>query len=230
MGRQTDGRMAVSVRAAVEADLPATASTYLAAFPDTLEQLHAQSLRPAALVDAMRICLRAEPGAFLVAEVGGEPAGYAICPARTDRVTRTAILGGHVWRILWRFCTGQYGIGLTSGMQALADKLHFLRSDRLPGADCRARVLSIAVSPAFQGRGIGRELLQAGLAYLRSQGTPCVRLEVRPANTPAKHLYETVGFETVGQIHDTRGPWDVMMLRTAAAPQPQPPRDVGLDA
>ena len=201
------------IRPADHDDLLPAATAYLRAFPDTLDQLGARDMRPVAVADIMRVCLQAEPRGFFVAEVGGRPAGYTICPSRTDRVARVAFLRGHVLRVLWNWGTGRYGIGIGPALQALADKMHFLRSDHLPGAVCRARVLSIAVDPDFQGRGIGRRLLREGLSYLRREGAPDVRLEVRPHNAAAKALYESVGFVTVGQVSDTRGPWDVMVLR-----------------
>jgi len=92
------------------------------------------------------------------------------------------------------------------------EKLMFWRHADLPGADCPARILSLAVHPRGQGRGLGKALMAAALAYLGAQGATCVRLEVRPDNAPARHIYEKTGFRSVGQVHDTRGPWEVMIL------------------
>ncbi len=201
------------VRQAQPTDLPGVARVYLAAFPETIEQIGARRLQSAAVEDMMRVCLRAEPEGFLVAESEGVVAGYAVCPSRSDRIWRTALREGHVAAMLWRWVTGRYGLGLRPALRLVMDKLHFWRASGVPGADCRARVLSIAVDPGFQGRGIGRRLLEAGLAYLRAREVPCVRLEVRPDNVPAKRLYEGLGFEPAGTVHDTRGPWLVMVLR-----------------
>jgi ribosomal-protein-alanine N-acetyltransferase len=202
----------LSIRVATRDDLPQVAHIYLAAFPDTVEQLGLQGIEPLAIEDILRIPLDAEPGSFLVAESGSRVVGYAICPARVDRLWRVGFSRGHLFRIAARWLTGRYGIGLRPAWLAFADKLHFLRGEHLPRARCDGRVLSIAVDPRLGRRGIGRRLLEEGLQYLRAKGAARVRLEVRPGNEPARRLYEGVGFRTVGAVHDTRGRWDVMIL------------------
>ncbi len=56
-------------------------------------------------------------------------------------------------------------------------------------------VHTIGVDPAFQGRGVGRQLLNALLEFA---GGGVVYLEVRTDNAPAIALYESVGFVAVG--------------------------------
>ena len=53
---------------------------------------------------------------------------------------------------------------------------------------------SLAVWPEFRGRGIGRALLQRGIADGESMGLT-VTLAVDPVNTRAQKLYHTLGFE-----------------------------------
>jgi len=53
---------------------------------------------------------------------------------------------------------------------------------------------TIGVDPAFQGRGIGRLLLDALLHYADG----AVYLEVRTDNTPAIALYRSAGFVEIG--------------------------------
>lgn len=52
----------------------------------------------------------------------------------------------------------------------------------------------IIVEPEYRGRGIGRMLLDATLAFLRTAGVPRVVLTTAEANVAAQHLYESVGF------------------------------------
>jgi [ribosomal protein S18]-alanine N-acetyltransferase len=57
-------------------------------------------------------------------------------------------------------------------------------------------VMSIAVDPDHQRRGIARELMDAIIAVAGEDAN--FTLEVRVSNTPAIALYESYGFESVG--------------------------------
>jgi mycothiol synthase len=52
----------------------------------------------------------------------------------------------------------------------------------------------VGVRPDRQGRGLGRQLLRAGVAYLREAGLPNVSLAVNGRNEGALGLYESEGF------------------------------------
>ncbi len=89
-------------------------------------------------------------------------------------------------------------------LQALAAGQHYLvarENGALIGyaglARCgsEAEVHTIAVDPAYQGRGIGRALLRALLEH--AAGTT-VFLEVRTDNEPAIMLYRSEGFTVIG--------------------------------
>ena len=60
-----------------------------------------------------------------------------------------------------------------------------------------AHIMNISVSPAVQGRGVGRRLLNHLLDYARPRAEK-VFLEVRPSNPGALHLYRSCGFEEIG--------------------------------
>lgn len=62
----------------------------------------------------------------------------------------------------------------------------------------QAELLNIAVSPDFQGRGLGSCLLQYCLDQLRRH-TARLHLEVRTSNFPAIALYLRSGFKQVGE-------------------------------
>lgn len=55
-------------------------------------------------------------------------------------------------------------------------------------------VMNLAVDLPYRHRGLGAELLRAGLAYLRGLGARQVELEVRTANEEAIRLYRRFGF------------------------------------
>ncbi|AXK39662.1 ribosomal protein S18-alanine N-acetyltransferase [Crenobacter cavernae] len=61
-----------------------------------------------------------------------------------------------------------------------------------------AELLNIAVARLYQGRGLGRRLLQSVLADARAAGARRLFLEVREGNAPARALYRSLGFVETG--------------------------------
>lgn len=65
-----------------------------------------------------------------------------------------------------------------------------------------AELYNISVDPAYQGRGIGRMLLNHMLTRSRTMPVDSVFLEVRVSNQRAIDLYQSVGFRQVGVRKD----------------------------
>lgn len=65
---------------------------------------------------------------------------------------------------------------------------------RLERDDERVGVYGFAVDPAYQGRGIGGEVLAATCRSLRAEGVDRVTLEVETQNAHALGLYTSLGF------------------------------------
>jgi ribosomal-protein-alanine N-acetyltransferase len=63
--------------------------------------------------------------------------------------------------------------------------------------NAEAEIHTIGVDPAYQRRGIGRELLH-GLLVVADAAAATVFLEVRTDNDAARALYEAAGFMVVG--------------------------------
>jgi ribosomal protein S18 acetylase RimI-like enzyme len=206
---------AITYRLATKRDLLGAAQVYLRAFPESLEELHTPNLTPLAIADVLLPAIVAEPDCLIVAEDADRIVGYCLSPAYVGRIARAAVLHGILFTWAWHFLTGRYGMGFRSLWAVLGDKLSFRGADRAPDADCPSRILSIAVDPAYQGRGLGKMLLRIALNRFRGLGLTCARLEVRPANVGAKGLYLRHGFRDVGQFQDTRGAWDIMMADLA---------------
>ncbi len=59
-------------------------------------------------------------------------------------------------------------------------------------------ILNIAVSRAAQNQGLGRQLMAHALQAALSNGAVDAFLEVRQSNRVAQHLYNSLGFNTVG--------------------------------
>lgn len=60
---------------------------------------------------------------------------------------------------------------------------------------------SFAVSPAYQGKGIGTKTMEHFIDVIRDRGEKILSLNVDVTNEPAKHVYDKVGFKKVGQLY-----------------------------
>jgi len=58
---------------------------------------------------------------------------------------------------------------------------------------------NVAVDPAWRRRGLARRLVAAVMERAAARGVRELFLEVRPSNTGARQLYESLGFSRVGQ-------------------------------
>ena len=85
---------------------------------------------------------------------------------------------------------------VTQCMTAGGKVIGFIMS-RLPAGE--AEILSVAVAPAWRGRGLSRQLLELHLRRLAGLGIRAVYLEVGERNAPACRLYRRAGFNEVGR-------------------------------
>jgi ribosomal-protein-alanine N-acetyltransferase len=78
-----------------------------------------------------------------------------------------------------------------------------------------AQILTIGVLPPARRRGIARLLVRALLAEARRRQAHEVLLEVRMDNKPARKLYESEGFVTIGtrRGYYDRGRVDAVVMR-----------------
>lgn len=65
-----------------------------------------------------------------------------------------------------------------------------------------AHLLNITVAPGYQGRGLGRALLEHLMRRARSLGGAECFLEVRASNQAAFRLYDAYGFNEIGRRRD----------------------------
>lgn len=61
-----------------------------------------------------------------------------------------------------------------------------------------AHITTIAVRPESRKKGVGRMLMQSLLESAAKLGMTCATLEVRVGNSPAIHLYQSLGFLNSG--------------------------------
>jgi len=62
-----------------------------------------------------------------------------------------------------------------------------------------AHILNCCVAPSYQGRGLGRQMMQHLINRLPQMRLPSLLLEVRSSNTAAIHLYADLGFLEIGR-------------------------------
>jgi ribosomal protein S18 acetylase RimI-like enzyme len=63
-------------------------------------------------------------------------------------------------------------------------------------------IANLAVAPHCQGSGIGRALLNEGIALCRDNGMQIVKIETLEHNEVGRHLYPSLGFtELARQVH-----------------------------
>jgi ribosomal-protein-alanine N-acetyltransferase len=67
-----------------------------------------------------------------------------------------------------------------------------------PDADGEVEI-GYGLAPSVRGRGLGRQAVQALLAWVRAQGAMRVRAEVLPGNEASLRLLRGVGFEVIGE-------------------------------
>jgi len=203
----------VDIRAAQESDLVGVAEVFHAAFPQSVAHIYGHGRHPASALTAslFAVCLASEPAGFWVAVVEGRVAGYIFAPIHLSRIWRVAVVQGHVLRWAWGWLSGQYGLGLRPIGLVLANKLSFLRHAVADGAKADARILSVAVHPDYQGRGIARGLCTLAMARFDAAGVQRARLEVRPTNLAAVRIYTDLGFRRVGTMTDSQGDWAIMI-------------------
>lgn len=203
--------MRVGVRLVLGSDVDDVARIFIRAFPESVAHYYGSGSPPVAgFHDIFAFLARAEHRNFLVYEEGGAVVGYVVVPRTMGRVWAKAVLGGYVFLWVGKWLAGRYGISLRRAATILANKALFAGYGGEQLLRGYAQVLSVAVDPRARGRGIGRQLVQAGLELLRSQGASTVKLEVRPGNEPARRMYLRLGFRETGRSRDSQGEWIVM--------------------
>ncbi len=201
----------IEYRQATREDLRAVGAVFLAAFPASVAHYVAHAIPADIMVDALGICLDSEPDAFFVALQNGVIIGYIFVPTHLSHLVGTFLRRGYLGRMLWGWLSGRYHLGIRPVWISIKNWLHFYQDTRDAQLACDARIFSVAVNPALQGKGLGRGLMRVGMDYLLSQGVKMVRLEVRPDNAPAVHLYEQFGFTARGSTRDSQGEWLIML-------------------
>jgi GNAT superfamily N-acetyltransferase len=91
------------------------------------------------------------------------------------------------------------------------------KEERPDGPSPGWRLRGMATAPAWRGRGLGRDLLEAAVHHVRDAGGGELWCNAR---TPAVRFYERSGFEVISEPFDIAGigPHVVMRRTVAGAP------------
>ena len=146
---------------------------------------------------------------FFVAVENGEVCGYIIMADDIKRLWLQAITSGFLKKAIMSTVSGKYGLTLSTLYKIVKNKLLYFRFEMTTQSS--AQVLSIAVHPEHQAKGIGQKLLSKGIRHIEALGIKKIKLEVRPNNISAVKIYEKYGFCTIGETQDLQGKWLIMM-------------------
>jgi len=108
-------------------------------------------------------------------------------------------LNGCDWQARWRlrlekiYATQVVLVGEAEG------ELAAMASAAIDAAAALAYLDVLAVGPAWQGRGYGRQMLRGMLDHLRSRGCQYVHLDCLTNNEAGNALYASEGFEEVAR-------------------------------
>jgi len=192
--------------AATEAHARSIAEVYRQAFPESV-QLFFPRKRPERLLRLLELSFAlvfaAGAQGIVALDESGDLSGYCLYDsaegqARPD-VSKAFLLLAQMGLM----------VGPCELLRLLANEFLMLttarRDKKVPRP--QATIVSVAVLPACQGKGVGTLLLSQVLDLLKGQS---VGLNVREDNTAARHLYASAGFVECGSRRDLSGRWLIL--------------------
>lgn len=179
------------------------AAVYSRAFSDSVQFFFAEK-KPALLLEMLELSFRIVflwGGQAVVAKSGdGNIYGYCL-------YSSTQLKGGKdLWGLISAGLRLLTKISAKEAARLAYNKIMMSTSAERRGRSRspRARIISIAVDPAEQARGLGTGLLCAALTELEGQS---VALNVRSDNAAGRRLYQEAGFAVCGRTKDLQGEW-----------------------
>jgi len=138
----------------------------------------------------------------------GAPTKCSIRPFQEGEEATLAELQNHAYAGSWGYNPNTvedivYTTSTTSstreGIRLALDKdipigYFWVRTEQVERDKHQGRFAMLGVDPAYRRKGVGRELILAGLAHLKGRGLRVVRLTVDSENLAANALYRSIGF------------------------------------
>lgn len=195
----------MSVRLAGEDDIHAVADLHATLIAEGF----LPTLGPRFLARLYRRMVRSPQSFVFVAETYGQVSGFAAATENVSALYRSFLLRD----------------GVVSGLRA-APRLvmswrRVLETLRYPtGGDGlpRAEVLAVAVSPAVQGQGVGRALVETVMVELGRRGVGSARVVAAAGNGPALGLYRACGFEPARRLQVHQGTTSEVLTWPSSCP------------
>ncbi len=127
-----------------------------------------------------------------------QPLGFICCATNTSKMYRSVILR-HFFPLLFSAMVKFFRPSvIKQALTAIKRPRTFKTGDFSEWELPEAEVVSIAISPDAQGRGIGRKLVQAAFDKFRSLGHDKVRVWTNEENEQAAEFYQKRGFKFLG--------------------------------
>jgi ribosomal-protein-alanine N-acetyltransferase len=127
-------------------------------------------------------------------------------PVQPDDLSRLAALDAAIFESPYQLASGELiELMVTSGHFVLAESTEEAGQPALLGYACAdvlgdtGQIIRLAVHPNAQRQGIGRALLNHGLAYCHANGARQVTINTQESNAASLRLYEQIGFRRVGR-------------------------------
>lgn len=135
------------------------------------------------------------------------PAGPAhIRPVQPDDVSRLVTLDAAIFEPPYQLASGELiELMVTSGHFVVAEGAQEAGQPALLGYACAdvlgdtGQIIRLAVHPNAQRQGIGRALLNDGLAYCHANNARQVTINTQESNSASLRLYEQMGFRRIGR-------------------------------
>lgn len=183
------------------------ARVYQNAFPASV-QLFFGKKSPATLLDLLELTfafvMHWGGQAMLIRDRQGQVGGYCLYLSGDDsprRDYRTVIL--LLSRMAGKISLPELGRLLRNKLLMAVSVRH---TKKVPKP--KARILSMAMDPAYQGQGAGTLLFHSALKKLQHHS---VGLNVRADNPAGRRLYAGAGFEECGSTRDLSGEWLILV-------------------
>lgn len=191
----------IEIRPLGQQDLSAVAQIHLVAFPHSA--LTALGLEAVRRYYDWQLTGPHDVSALGVCD-GNELAGF--CIGGVFRGAMSGFLQKHRTFLVWRVATHPWlalnplfrerlamGLGVLHRFSRTSKSASPNRTTKQP----RFGILSIGVSPKFQGRGVGKLLMTESETIARHRGFQEMQLSVNPENLQAVRFYENLGWQKV---------------------------------